>query len=80
MTGAAKNPGALLRVYALWAVAAQRDVGLWTERVPTDVNPADLPSRDRELSPETEPANELAPLSGLLSTFDCSWVLLQRAK
>ena len=60
--------------------SAQRDIGLWTERVPTEVNPADLPSRDRELSFETEPVKELASLSDILPTYDFSWVTLQRAK
>ena len=49
-TGASKAPGALLLVYALWAIAAERDIGLWMERVPAGVNPADRPSRGRALS------------------------------
>ena len=67
-TGAAKNPVALLLGYALWAVAAQRDVGLWAERVPTEVNPADPPARDRELSFETETVKGLASLRDILSS------------
>ena len=43
--GTSKVPVALFLVYALWAIAAEHDVGLWTQRVPTGVNPADLPSR-----------------------------------
>ena len=43
-TGTSKVPGALLLVYALYAIAAEHDVALWTERVPTGVNLADLPS------------------------------------
>ena len=79
-TGTSKVPGALLLVYALWAIAAEHDVALWTERVPTGVNPADLPSRNKELSFSTQPSVELAALSELLSAYDFSWVLLQSKK
>ena len=48
--GTSRAPGALLLVYALRAIAAEHDIGLWTERVPTGVKPAGLPSRDKELS------------------------------
>ena len=77
---ATKLPAQLLRPAQRKTPAAQRDIGLWTERVPTEVNPADLPSRDRELSFETEPVKELASLSDILPTYDFSWVTLQRAK
>ena len=50
-----KLPAQLLRPEQRKIPAAQHDVGLWTERVQTEVNPADLPSRDRELSSDTEP-------------------------
>ena len=79
-TGTSKVPGALLLVYALWAIAAERDIGLWTERVPTGVNPADLPSRGEELSFPTEPAIGLASLRDLLSSYDFARVLLQTKK
>ena len=62
-TGTAKMPGALLLVYAIWAFAAQHDIEIWTERVATGANPADLSSRDRELSFPTEPVTELVSLS-----------------
>ena len=42
-TGTSKVPGALLLVFALWDIAAERDIGLWAERVPAGANPADLP-------------------------------------
>ena len=76
-TGTSKVPGALLLVYALYAMAAEHDIALWTERVPTGVNPADLPSRHRELSFTTQPSVVLASLEDLLSAYDFSWVLLQ---
>ena len=76
-TGTSKVPGALLLVYALYAIAAEHDIALWTERVPTGVNPADLPSRHKELSFPTQPSVELASLTDLLSAYDFSWVLLQ---
>ena len=79
-TGASKVPGALLLVYALWAIAAERDIGLWMERVPAGVNPADLPSRGRELSFPTEPAKELAPLKDLLTSYDFARELFQAEK
>ena len=75
-----KLPAQLLRPEQRKIPPAQRDIGLWTERVPTEVNSADLPSRDRELSFETEPVKELASLSDILPTYDFSWVALQRAK
>ena len=71
--GTAKNKGARVLVDAVWDIAAQRDIGLWTERVPTDVNPADLPPRDRDLPLETEKAKELVFFKDTLSIYDCSW-------
>ena len=79
-TGTSEVPGALLLVYALWAIAAERDIGLRTEGVPTGVSPADLPSRDRELSFPTEPAKEHASLADLLATYDFSRVIFQSEK
>ena len=79
-TGASNVPGALLLVYALWAIAAEHDIGLRTERVPAGVSPADLPSRGRELSFLTEPAKELASQSDILATYDFSRVLFQSRK
>ena len=70
--GAAKNKGALLFVYALWAIAARRDIGLWTARVLTEANAADPPPRDRDLLSETGPAKELAPLKDILPIYDFS--------
>ena len=78
--GTSKVPGALLVVYALRATAAEHDVGLWTERIPTGANPADLPSRDRELPFPTEPTKELASFSDIPATYDCSRALLQSEK
>ena len=80
MEGAAKNKGALLLVYALWAIAAQRDIGLWTERAPTEATPAGLPSRDRDLSFETELTRELVAPRDIFSIYDFSWAALQRAE
>ena len=77
-TGTSRVPGALLLVYALWAIAAEHDIGLWTERVPTGVNPADLPSRSKGLPFPTQPSVELASLTDILSAYDFSWVLLQK--
>ena len=79
-TRTSRVPGALLLVYAPWAIAAEQDIGLWTERVPTGVHPADLPSRGEELSFLTEPAVDLAALQDLLSAYDFSRVLLQTSK
>ena len=79
-TGTSKVPGALLLVYALWAIAAEHDIALRTERVPTGVNPAGLPSRNKELSFSTQPSVELASLKDLLAAYDFSWVLLQSNK
>ena len=44
-TGVSRSKAALMLVFSLWAIAAQYDSALWTERVPTQVNPADIPSR-----------------------------------
>ena len=41
--GASKNRLALALVYTLWSVAACYDIAFWIERVPTKLNPADLP-------------------------------------
>ena len=73
-------PGALLLVYAAWAIAAEHDIGLWAERVPTGVNPAGLPSRGKELSFLTEPAVDLASSKDLLLAYDFLRALLQSNK
>ena len=73
--GTAKNTDAHLLVHALWAMAAQRDIGLWAA-----VNPADLPPRDRDLSFETEPARELVSLKDVASVYDVSRLVIQRAE
>ena len=51
-----------------------------TEGAPTELNPADLPPRDRDISSETEPAKELAPLKDVLPIYDFSWMALQRVE
>ena len=61
-------------------MAAEHDIQLLKERVPTGVNPAGLPSRDKELSFPTEPAVGLASLKDLLSPYDFTWVLFQDKK
>ena len=76
-TGTSRVPAALLLVYAPWAMAAEHDIELWTERVPTGVNPADLPSRSKELSSPTEPTMELASVKDLLSSNDFARKLFQ---
>ena len=73
-------PGALLLVYVLWAIAAEHDIALWTERVPTGVNTADLSSCNKEPSFPTQISEELASLKDLLSPYDFSRVLLQSDK
>ena len=78
--GSAKDKGVLPLVYALWAIATQDDIGLWAERVPTEVNPANFPSRDRDLSFEAEPARELVSLKDILSIYDFSRTAPQRAQ
>ena len=70
--GTAKNNGALVLVFAFQAVAAQRDVGLWAERAPTEANPADVPPRGRDLFFETELARELASFKDALPIYDFS--------
>ena len=77
--GAAKSQVALIPVYALWGIDEHRDILIWTERVPTRVNPARLPPRGRELSSPTEPKQELASVFDLCAVFDLSWVI-QRTK
>ena len=63
--GISRNTAPLILVYSLTAKAAQYDKAVWTERVPTQVNPADLPSRGRQLSFATEPSEDLATLGEL---------------
>ena len=74
-SGTAKNKCALTIVYAFWAVSAQFDIQLWTERVPSAENPADLPSRDRALDFPTEAQQELPNISELMEFCDLSWLL-----
>ena len=47
--GISWNKAALMLACSLWAMAAQCDIAIWAERFPTQVNPADLPPRDRQL-------------------------------
>ena len=68
-----------MRVYSFWAIAAQSDIALLTGGVPTQVNPADVPSRPGRLSFHTEPSEDLAPLNELFSICDFPWVLSQHA-
>ena len=77
MKGTAKHKGALLLVYAFWAIAARRDVGLWTERAPTEVGPPDPPPRDRDLPLEAGLAKEVVPLKDIVSIYDFSWMALR---
>ena len=79
-TGTSEVPGDLLLVYALWAIAAEHDMWLGAERVPAGANPADLASRNNELSFQTEPAIELASLKDLISSYDFSRALPQTGK
>ena len=48
--GARKDAIASMLISTLWAIAPQSDVAVFTERVPSKVNPAGLPSRDEEIS------------------------------
>ena len=45
--GAAKNENANKAVHALWSLAALKHIGVWVDRVPTDANIADGPSREK---------------------------------
>ena len=71
--GAAKDRIALTLVYTPRAIAARYEVLIWAERVSTKVNPADLPLRSTEPSPQTEPKKGLATFGGL---FFCARSLL----
>ena len=53
--GAANNKEALMLVFTTRSLAAQYDEATWAERVPSKANPADLPSRNKELAFKTEP-------------------------
>ena len=75
--GAARIEVAPMLVNTLFAIAAQRDISIWTKRVPTKVTPADLPSRNRELSFPTDRRQELATFGELFSAFDLSWAFQQ---
>ena len=75
--GISRKNAALMLIYSLRAIAAHYDIALGTERVPTEVNPADAPSGDGQLSFTTEPSENLATLHALFSICDLSWVLPQ---
>ena len=51
--GKADSKVSRMVVFTLSAIAAQRDISIWLERVPAEANPGPLPSRNRELSPPT---------------------------
>ena len=48
--GITRNKSALMLARPLWAIDSQYDIAIWTERVPTQVNPAGLPPRGTQLS------------------------------
>ena len=77
--GAAEEIVALTLLYLLRAIAAQYDIAIWTERVPTCVNPASHPPRGRELTCATEPRQDLASINGFAPICDLSWMMFQRA-
>ena len=58
--GVSRSKAALLLVYSLRAIPAQYDIAVWTEGVPTQVNPADAPSREEQLSFDTELERDMA--------------------
>ena len=68
--GISRNEAALLLGFSLLAAAAQYDIAIWTKRVPTQVNPADVPSRAGELSFNAEPNDDLASLDELFPICD----------
>ena len=76
--GISRNWAAFTLVFSLRAIAAQYDIAICSGRVPMQVNPAGLPSRDGQLSFTTEPSEDLASLDELLPICDLSWMLFQR--
>ena len=68
--GAATNKVTLMLVSTLRTLAAQYDIALCTERVPSKANPAALPSRNREISLETAPNKERATVDELFPICD----------
>ena len=58
---ASRSKASLLLVYSHWAIAAPYDIAIWTGRVPTQVNPADVPPRSGQLSFNTELSEDLDP-------------------
>ena len=77
--GASRNTAALFLVCLHWATAAQYDIAIQTERIPTQMNPADVPSRAGQLFFDTEPSEDLASLYELFAICDCSRALSQHA-
>ena len=77
--GVSRIRSALQLGYALWEIAAQYDIAIWTGRAPTQVNPAGVLPREGQLSIETELREALAPLKEIFATCDFSWEPPQRA-
>ena len=73
--GAAKNKVALMLVFVMWSLAAQYCIALGAERVPSEVNPAYLRSRGKELSFKTEPRVDLVTATKLFAMCDLSRML-----
>ena len=65
--------------FSLWAIAAQYNIALWTERVPTQEYPADVPSRAGQLSFDTELRGDMAPPKELSAICDFAWAPPQPA-
>ena len=73
--GTATNRCAPLLAYTTWPGVAQFDLKIWTERVPSARNPADLPSRNKELRFATEAVQELPNFSQMTKFCDLSGLL-----
>ena len=76
--GTSRNKAVPSAVYSLRAIAAQYDIAILPERVPTPEHSADVPSSAGQLSFNAWPSDDLASLYELSPICDFSWALLLR--
>jgi hypothetical protein len=72
-SGAARSPDHNLLVHGVWLLALRRRFGIWIERVPTDDNISDLPSRESYALLRQMGAQWVQPVLDHAFVRPCEW-------
>ena len=71
--GAAKFPIAHYMILRFWQLMCKRSISVWFERVPSPLNLADLPTRNRSLPVKSPNWREFPSLEFLVAHFTSKW-------